>query len=220
MSSRPELDPESMVLDARRGRIDEVISHRTRTLTVVLDKLEDNFNMAAVIRTCEAMGLQEVHVVKNPDFPWQPHPRVSLGCEKWIDLVFHETWWDCSRHLRERGFKVFASAVREDKQSVWDLRFDEKVALVFGNERLGVSEEALATADGIFWIPMLGFTQSLNVSAAVCASVSRAVSWRLEHLGRTGDLTDAEAGVLTDRFLRLSVKQAGKIFGDEVSPRR
>ncbi len=213
MSRRPELDPEAMVLEARRRRIDEVISNRTRTLTVVLDQLEDTFNMAAVVRTCEAMGLQEVHVVKNPDFPWQPHPRVSLGCEKWLDLVFHETWWDCSRHLRERGFAIWASAVREDKKSLWELRFDGKVALVFGNERLGVSEEALATADGIFWLPMLGFTQSLNVSAAVCASVSRAVSWRHERLGRVGDLAEGDAQALTDRFLRLSVKQSEKIFG-------
>ncbi len=208
-----ELSPESLVVEGRQERIAEVVANRTRTLTVVLDRLEDTFNMGAVVRTCESMGVQELHVVRNPDEAWKPNARVSQGCDKWLDIHLHPDFESCRRHLKERGFALWVSAVREGGRSVFDLRFDQKVALVFGNERHGVAEEVIAAADGVFWIPMLGFTQSLNVSAAVSASVTRAIAWRLEHLGKAGDLTSEEADALTDRFLRLSVKQGQRIFG-------
>jgi tRNA (guanosine-2'-O-)-methyltransferase len=201
-----------LVLDARKERIDQVISQRTRSLTVVLDRLEDNFNMGAVVRTCEAMGLQELHVVRNPNEAWKPNARVSQGSDKWMDVVIHEDFAACREHLKSRGFTLCVSALREGGRSLFDLQFDRKLALVFGNERDGVSDEVVAAADEIFWIPMVGFTRSLNVSAAVSASVTRGIAWRLEHEGRLGDLAPDEKEALTARFLRLSIKQAGKLF--------
>jgi tRNA (guanosine-2'-O-)-methyltransferase len=87
---------------------------------------------------------------------------------------------------------------------------------VFGNERFGVSDEVLSLADGVFWLPMLGFTQSLNISAAASACITRAVAWRIEHLGRQGDLTEVELGTLRERFKLLSVKQRGRLYGQQV----
>ena len=204
--------PEELLLPPRRERIDDVVSKRTRTLTVVLDQLEDAFNMAAVLRTCEGMGLQEVHVVKNPEHPWSPNAKVTQGCEKWLDITQHEDFASCAAALKARGFRVLVSAVRSDSTSLFDLTFDDKVALVFGNERFGVSSDVIAHADGTFWIPMRGFTQSFNVSAAACASITRAVSWRLEHHGVEGDLTGPERTALRERFSFLSVKQRGKVY--------
>ena len=206
------LDPESMLLDVRKEKIDKVISHRTRTLTIVLDRLEDTFNMAAVMRTCEANGLQEVHVIVNPAAPFVPHSRVSQGCDKWLDVKLYRDFASCRAALKARGFALYASAIREDARSLYTLRFDEKVALIFGNEREGVSPEVLAGSDGTFWIPMRGFSQSLNISAAASACITRAVSWREEHLGRVGDLTDTEAQELRERFYMLAVKQRRKLF--------
>ncbi|HZI06285.1 MAG TPA: RNA methyltransferase, partial [Archangium sp.] len=183
-----------------------------RTFTIVLDRLEDSFNMAAVLRTCEAMGVQEVHVVINPDAPFLPNSRVAQGCDKWLDVKLYKDFASCREHLKSRGFALYASAIREDATSLYTLRFDAKVALVFGNERQGVSDEVLAGADGTFWIPMRGFSQSLNISAAASACITRAISWREEHLGSVGDLTAEEAQVLKDRFYMLAVKQRRRIF--------
>jgi tRNA (guanosine-2'-O-)-methyltransferase len=207
--------PEDFLLPPRKERIEQVLAQRTRTLTVVLDRLEDHFNMAAVLRTCEGMGIQEVHIVKNPKVPWTPNWKVTQGCDKWLDLYRYDDFAACSAALKSRGFRVLVSAIREGGKSLFEVDFSPKVALVFGNERFGVSEEVLAGADGVFWIPMFGFTQSFNISAAASASITRAIAWRLERFGKVGDLTESETLELRDRFYRLSVKQRRRVFGPQ-----
>jgi len=204
---------QDLLLAPRKERIEQVIAQRTRTLTVVLDKLEDTFNMAAVLRTCEGMGLQEVHVVKNADFPWSPNSKVTQGCDKWLDVHTYADADACAAALKERGFAIQVSAVGEGAKSLFELAFDRPTALVFGNERFGVSKQMLAHADGVFWIPMRGFTQSFNISAAVSASVTHAVAWRLQHGGMAGDLSEPDKAALRERFEFLSVKQRGRVYG-------
>ncbi len=206
------LMPEDFLLPPRKERIEQVLANRTRTLTVVLDRLEDHFNMAAVLRTCEGMGIQEVHIVKNPLVPWTPNWKVTQGCDKWLDLHRYDDFVSCSAALKARGFRVLVSAIREGGKSLFEVDFSPKVALVFGNERFGVSEEVLALADGVFWIPMFGFTQSFNISAAASACISRAVAWRLERLGKVGDLSPDETIALREKFFRLSVKQHKRLY--------
>lgn len=211
-AARAVPSPDSLLLPPRKERIEEVLKYRTRTLTVVLDRLEDSFNMAAVLRTCEAFGLQEVHIIKNPEAAWSPNDKVTQGCDKWLDLHRYENFAACKASLKERGFQLWVSAVTERAQSLFNIDFSGKVALVFGNERFGVSKEVLEGADGIFWIPMRGFTQSLNISASVSASVSRAIAWRGEHGQPQGDLSEGELTSLRDEFYRLSVKQRGRLY--------
>ncbi len=205
-------EPDELLLDERKERIEQVVALRTRSLTVVLDRLEDTFNMAAVLRTCEGMGLQEVHVIDNPEVRFAPNGSVTQGCDKWLDIHRYRTFAECRSALAARGFKLWASALGKGGQSLFDLRFEGKVALIFGNERYGVSEEVLAGADGVFWIPMRGFTQSLNISAAASASITRAIAWRLEHQGPAGDLSSEQAEALTSHFQKLSVKQRRRIY--------
>jgi tRNA (guanosine-2'-O-)-methyltransferase len=205
--------PEDLLLPQRIARLDEVLKFRTRSLTVVLDRLEDTFNMAAVLRTCEAMGVQEVHVVQNREHPWSPNSRVTQGCDKWLDIELHKDFGACKKVLKARGYKLLASAIREDATSIYKLEFKEKIALIFGNERFGCSQDVLDGCDGTFWLPMKGFTQSLNISAAASACITRAMSWRWEHLGEQGDLTPAELTALRDKFMFLSVRQRGRLYG-------
>jgi tRNA (guanosine-2'-O-)-methyltransferase len=206
------VEPEAFLLEVRKEKIDRVVEQRTRTFTVVLDRLEDSFNMAAVLRTCEAMGVQEVHVVINPEAPFLPNSRVAQGCDKWLDVKLYKSFAECREHLKGRGFALYASAIREGATSLYSLRFDSKLAIILGNERFGVSEEVLSGVDGTFWIPMRGFSQSINISAAASACISRAVAWREEHLGRVGDLAPEEAQALRERFYALAVKQRKRIF--------
>ncbi len=209
---REAFEPEKFLLDVRKEKIDRVVSHRTRNFTVVLDRLEDSFNMAAVLRTCESMGVQEVHIVINPEAPFVPNSRVAQGCDKWLDVKLYKTFAECREHLKSRGFSLYASAIQDGAASLYTLRFDGKMALVFGNERHGVSEDVLAGVDGTFWVPMKGFSQSLNISAAASACISRAIAWRDEHLGQSGDLSPEDAQALRERFYVLAIKQRKRLF--------
>ncbi|NVJ04741.1 RNA methyltransferase [Myxococcus sp. AM001] len=209
---REQFEPEQFLLDVRKEKIDRVVSHRTRNFTVVLDRLEDSFNMAAVLRTCESMGVQEVHIIINPEAPFVPNSRVAQGCDKWLDVKLYKTFAECREHLKSRGFSLYASAIQEGATSLYTLRFDGKMALVFGNERRGVSEDVLSGVDGTFWVPMKGFSQSLNISAAASACISRAIAWRDEHLGQSGDLSPEDAQALRERFYVLAIKQRKRLF--------
>lgn len=209
--------PEDLLLAPRIERVDRVVAGRTRSVTVVLDQLEDTFNMAAVLRTCEAFGVQDVHVIDNPEVRFEPHVKVTQGCDKWLDVQRYRSVAACVTAVKARGYALWVSAVvsavEKPSESLFSLRFDQRVALAFGNERHGVSAELLAAADGTFWIPMRGFTQSLNISAAVSASVTRAMAWREEHgLGR-GDLPPEELELLRQKFYELSVKQRKRLYG-------
>ncbi|MFN0063281.1 MAG: TrmH family RNA methyltransferase [Myxococcaceae bacterium] len=210
---RPPPEAETLLLEPRKARVEAVIRQRTRALTVVLDRLGDSFNMAAVLRTCDAFGIQDLHVVDHPHVPFVPHEGVSQGCDKWLDIARYKTTEDCVAALHAGGYRVLASALGEDSTPLWDLRFDDKVALVFGNERTGVAPDFLAKADAKFWIPMAGFSESFNVSVATAISVSRAVALRRERLGSVeGDLSEPERAALRERFFKLSVKQRRKIY--------
>jgi tRNA (guanosine-2'-O-)-methyltransferase len=169
--------------------------------------------MAAVLRTSEAYGIQDIHVVKNPEYPWSPNHTVTQGCDKWLDLFRYDAFEECAAALHARGFKILGSGFTPTAKSLYELTFDGKVALVFGNERFGLSPDALSRCDGIFSIPMYGFSQSFNISVAVSATLNHAARWRVEKLGRHGDLTEPEMGELRERFQRLSVKQRNKVFG-------
>lgn len=204
--------PAEFLLPQRLERIEQVLAERTRTVTVVLDRLEDTFNMAAVLRTCEAFGLQDVHVIRNPDAPFKPNGTVTQGCDKWLDLHVYRDFRTCAQALKARGYRVLASALRDGATSLYELEFDSKIALVFGNERFGVSDEVLAHCDGTFVIPMRGFVQSMNISAAASATISYAVGWRMEHLGKTGDLSPQELDALREQFQIRSVKQGKRVF--------
>jgi tRNA (guanosine-2'-O-)-methyltransferase len=204
--------PAELLLAPRKDRIDQVVSQRTRNFTVVLDRLEDTFNMAAVLRTCEGMGLQDVHVIRNPDAPFAPNSKVTQGCDKWLDLHVHRDFKSCAELLKKNGYRVLASAIQPGATSLFELKFDTKIAIVLGNERFGVSDEVLEHSDGTFWIPMRGFSQSMNISAAASACITRAISWRIEHLGPEGDLSVDERTALTEQFSFLSVKQRGRVY--------
>ena len=158
------------LVPGRKARIDEVVASRTRTLTVVMEAFCDPQNVNAVLRTCEAFGVQEIHVVEGPMKPYDRNKKISQNADKWLDVRRWKTTAECLGHLEAEGFRVYATHLGEGSRPLADLSFAGKVALVFGNESRGVSEEALERADERYAIPMLGFVQSLNVSVAAAVS--------------------------------------------------
>jgi tRNA (guanosine-2'-O-)-methyltransferase len=207
------VDARALLLDERRARVDAVVARRTRSLVVVLEDLEDPHNIAAVLRTCEA-------VARN--FAFHPNPKITQGAEKWLDLAFHRDTAGCLRALKARGFTVCATWLGEEALSLLDLSPVRPLALVFGTEKTGVTRAVLEHCDLRFCIPMRGFTQSLNISVAAAVCLSHLVFERSRR-GVEGDLGPDDAAVLRDRFYALSVKQRHRLFdrgGGTVNPPR
>lgn len=203
---------EPLLTEERRARIDQVIAARTMAVTAVLDNLVDSHNVSAVLRSADAFGVQRVHVIQSTE-PFQATSRISLGADRWVDVIRHATSAACVRALRERGHRIYVASM-EGAVPPEALAHEPRVAIVFGNEHSGVSQELRDLADGTYAIPMCGFVQSLNVSVAAAITLFAATR------GRPGDLTADEARALRARFVWKSVPHAQAILAEYLRRRQ
>ena len=193
-----------VVTEERLRRIEEVVDGRTDSLAVVLDRLSDPHNSSAVLRSAEAFGVQHVRAVVGIH-GFRASSGVSKGTQRWLDVTRFEDAEACARSLKDEGFAIYAASM-EGSHTLDELRDVPRLAVVFGNEHHGVSEEMRAHADGTFAIPMRGFVESLNVSVAAAITLQTL----------TGDarppLSDERKRELLARFLMNSVKNADEII--------
>ncbi|MFN3781204.1 MAG: TrmH family RNA methyltransferase [Candidatus Kapaibacteriota bacterium] len=168
--------------EARTAKIRRVLEKRQLDLTVVLENVHDPHNVSAVLRTCDSVGIYEVFLVyhsgqKFPDLS----KRSSASAVKWVKLNFFDSVEECFSLLRKRGFNIYTTALTKDSISLYSIDFCQRVALVFGNEHTGVSEEAVSMADVNFRVPQVGMVESLNISVACAVSLYEAYRQRNEH---------------------------------------
>ena len=201
----------SLLSQERLARIESVIETRLHTVTVVLDRLIDPHNVAAILRTAEGMGIGTAQLVLHHEQDAVAHRRVTKDADKWLSLSQAKTGAEAARALVAQGFSVYAGHLCPEAILVSDLRVDQPIALLFGNEHEGPSAETLAACTGSFRIPMAGFTQSFNVSVAAAIAMFSVAQKRRAHLGRAGDLTAAQKQALWSRFLRLAAKLARRL---------
>jgi tRNA (guanosine-2'-O-)-methyltransferase len=199
-----------LLLDERRARIDAAAAQRLGGLRVLIENLHDPHNGAAVLRSAEAFGVQRVDVVENVE-PFRFSSGVTQGCEKWIDVVRHPTTAAAVAALRADGFALYAAVPGADA-AVEDLDFSRPAAVMVGNEHAGLGAEAIAAADVRFGIPMMGMTQSLNLSVATALIIERAAALRRQALGEAGDLAPDVALALRARFYASSVRGADAVL--------
>ena len=160
------------VSDHKKGFIEKVLASRTRYVTVVLENIYQSQNASAVLRTCECMGIQDVHIVENTA-KYQLNTRVLKGADKWLNLERYRTRGFnnteiCYKRLKDNGYRILVADPAADGTAVDDIDvFSDKIAIVFGNELNGASPYAIANADERVRIPMFGFTESLNISVSV-----------------------------------------------------
>jgi tRNA (guanosine-2'-O-)-methyltransferase len=159
----------------RHERLMEVLKHRQNDITVVLENVEDPHNISAVMRTCDAVGIQEIFIL-NTKIPRHKKwgAKSSSSAQKWLTIHQFTDAALCFAEIRKRYQKVFTTHLSSDAADLYDLDLTEPVALVFGNEHSGVSEEILAYSDGNFIIPQVGIIRSLNISVACAVSVYEA----------------------------------------------
>lgn len=154
----------------RKKRLLQIAKQRQSGLIVVLEDIHDPHNAAAILRSCDAFGVQEVYFIFDKEERYNPR-RVgkasSSSANKWLDFKIFNSTKDCFRQLKKSGYKILVTALSKSATNLFEKNLTEKkIALVIGNEHRGVSTEALRLADEIIYIPMRGFVQSLNVSVA------------------------------------------------------
>lgn len=199
---------EPLLTDERRSRIDAVLRARSRAVVAVLDGLIDPHNISAVLRSADAFGVQELHLIERLE-PYLASTRVAQGADRWVDVVRHRTSKDCVSALRAGGYRIFVASM-EGTVGPEALASEPRVAIVFGNEHAGVSQDLRDLADGTYAIPMCGFVQSLNVSVAAAITLFSAMR------GRPGDLAEPDAQELRARYCVRSVPRAEAIVNEYV----
>ena len=166
---------ETILTDNRKQRFLDVLSKRTNHFTVAIEDIFQLHNTSAVMRSCEVFGIQELNVVEEK-FGKSIDKEIAMGAQKWVDVNRFETISDCITSLKLKGYQIIATTPHENDCLLDEFDITKPSALFFGTERDGLSEEVLKNADGFLKIPMVGFTESLNISVSAAIIIQNLMS--------------------------------------------
>jgi tRNA (guanosine-2'-O-)-methyltransferase len=164
----------------RVEKVRRILSLRQPDLRVVLEEVKNTHNASAVVRTCDAAGILYVDIIHSGEEPFLLNEAISTRAEKWIQFRFHTSAKECLAKLKKKGFKIAGTSLGKDSIPYTALDYTQPLAIVFGNESEGISEEALSLSDYRIKIPMLGMVQSLNLSVSAGIILYEAMRQRLE----------------------------------------
>lgn len=188
------LDPGSLtallaphLTDARQVAIETVLEQRTENVCVVLEGLVDYGNVSAVMRSAEAFGIQRVHTIDTAA-KYKRSKRTTQGADKWLDRHRWESTQECLSKLADDGYRIVVADVSPDGTRLSDADLTARCALVFGNELEGLTDVARSHADETVSVPMMGFTESFNISVAASLFMYEAFDQRRRQHGSNGDL--------------------------------
>ena len=166
----------AFISEHKKELCQRVLNNRTRFITVVLEDIYQPHNASAVLRSCDCFGIQDVHIIEK-EYEFRPSPDIALGSYKWLNIhqyseaIAAEHKNDCIENLKLEGYKIVAMTLRENSIPLQSVELDSKIALCFGTEETGLSDEFHVMADEFVKIPMYGFTQSFNISVTVALSL-------------------------------------------------
>lgn len=190
----------------REEKIKKILNRRQVNLTVVLENVEDPHNVSAVMRTCDAVGIQDIYIL-NTKIPTQKKWgfKSSSSALKWLTLHQFDNAEKCFTELRKNYSRIYATHLSNDSLSLYDINFTESVALIFGNEHAGISDEVKIFADANFQIPQMGIIQSLNISVACAVSIYEA--YRQKQIAGHYNKTSLASERISELILEWSIKQ-------------
>lgn len=200
--------------ERRRELLETAVGLRTRYVSVVLEDIYNPHNVSAILRSCDCFGVQDVHLAEQR-YAFAAHTDTARGADKWLSIYSHGAAGSTARAivgLQAQGYRVLATSPHAQAAPIDDIDLSlGKVALLLGNEKEGVSADAARLADGLVSVPMVGFSESLNVSvtAAVCLHSLRS---RLMHCGIDWQLTVDEREYLLFDWARKSAKSADDLL--------
>ena len=198
------------VTKERINRFEEVIKNRTRHITIVLEDIYQSHNTSAVLRSCDCFGVQDVHIIENKN-KYEVNPDIALGSSKWLNIYEYNkeenNTLDCINQLKSKGYKVIATSLHTKALNISEINTNEKIALLFGTEKDGLSELALENADAHVKLPMYGFTESFNisVSAALCLFY---LTEKLRQTDVNWELEKSETYAILKEWYRNTIKDA------------
>ncbi|MCC5892811.1 RNA methyltransferase [Exiguobacterium sp.] len=201
-----------LLMPDRVKRMYDVLALRTNHITILTEGVDDPHNQSAVLRSADAFGVQTLHVVEGRA-KFKPNSIIAKSADRWVDVVEHPSIEEAIDRLKADGYQVFATALSEEAIPLEDVDVTKPTVLLFGNEHHGVSERALAKADGNYIIPMQGYVQSLNISVAAAISLYD-VTTRARHVVTEGyGLTIAEKQrVLKDWMVKSLPKRSLGVY--------
>lgn len=189
----------------------KVAGMRTRYITVVLEDIYQSHNASAVLRTCDCLGIQDVHVIEEKN-RFSTNPDVELGSAQWLAIHRYRNpennALEAINHLRNQGYRIVATTPHSNDKSLIDFDLNPgKIALFFGTEMKGLSDQVIKNADEYLRIPMTGFTESFNISVSV-AIVLFELTRKLRDSDINWHMSPEETDELILNWLRNSVKHA------------
>ena len=204
---------EGFVTDKRKNLFRNILQDRTRHFTVVLEDIYQQHNASAVIRSCDIFGIQDIHVIENK-YKSKVSKNIAKGSQKW--LSFHNYKEDtnntleCLNTLKSKGYQIIATSPHNNSSILHDFDISKKSAFVFGVEKTGVSDLVINNADGILKIPMVGFTESLNISVAA-AIILENLTFKLRNSSVDWALTNEEQKILYASWIEKTIKNVDEI---------
>lgn len=181
---------ETYLTENRKQRFDKVLSQRTKHFTVATEDVYQLHNTSAVMRTCDVFGIQELNIIEEQNSK-RIDREIAMGAQKWVDLNRYQTVNDCISDLRNKGYQIVATTPHTNDMLLHEFDVTKKSCFFFGRETEGLSQEVLDTADCYLKIPMVGFTESLNISVSA-AIILQQVTTKLKQTTINWGLTEYE----------------------------
>ena len=204
---------EGFVTEKRKNTFKNILLNRTRHFTVVLEDIFQQHNSSAVIRSCDVFGIQDIHIIENK-YHSKVSRHVAKGSQKWLNLINYKedknNTKDCLTRLKNEGYQIITTSPHNNTCTLHDLDISKKSAFIFGVEKSGVSEEVLINSDEILTIPMVGFTESLNISVAA-AIILENLTNKLRNSNYPWRLSEKEQEILYANWLEKSIKNVDEI---------
>lgn len=181
---------ESYLTESRKAKFLKVISQRTNYFTVAIEDVYQLHNTSAVMRSCDVFGIQNLHVIEEINTK-RIDREIAMGAQKWVDVHRHNSVKDCVSKLKRKGYQIVATTPHEQDNNLMDFDISKKACFFFGRETMGLSDEVIKDADCYLKIPMVGFTESLNVSVSA-AIILQDVTARLRNSRLQWQLSEEE----------------------------
>jgi len=195
---------EGFLTENRKEGFLRVLENRTKHFTVAMEDIFQLHNTSAVMRSCEVFGIQDLHVIEHK-FGKTIDGEIAMGAQKWVDIHRYATNQNCIDDLKAKGYQIIATTPHEEDCELEDFDITKPSVFFFGTEKNGLSEEVMSQADGFLKIPMVGFTESLNISVSA-AIILQNISTRLRHSDINWQLTEAELLEKRIDWTRKSIK--------------
>jgi tRNA (guanosine-2'-O-)-methyltransferase len=200
---------ENILTDNRKEKFLKVLANRTKHFTIAVEDVFQMHNTSAVMRSCEVFGIQELNVIEQR-YGKSIDKEIAMGAQKWVDINQFDSVTTCIETLKEQGYQIIATTPHENDCLLEDFDITKPSALFFGTERDGLSEEILEKADGFLKIPMVGFTESLNISVSA-AIIIQDLTNRLRESDVNWQLTEEEILEKRLAWAKNSIKDIKRI---------